>query len=143
ILSLRDDAFEPHLASMGEDGRAVTFDVLVEPDAGTGLSQDRRALAELKRIAPQVVAIELDQVERPHEHVRITASAGNNSLTHRLSLMGYKQKAGKTIRCVLLSQQPQRHCYSLKRLWPGTLLQMAIKRQWNRSKVRRKFSRLK
>src|SRR5262249_17780644 len=73
ILSLPDDASEPHLASMGEDGRAVPFDVLVEPDAGTGLSQDRRALAELKRIAPQVVAIELDQVERPHEHVRITA----------------------------------------------------------------------
>jgi hypothetical protein len=51
-----------------------------------------RAWPCLKRIGPQVVAIELDQVERPHEHVRITASAGNNSLTHRLSLMGHKKQ---------------------------------------------------
>jgi hypothetical protein len=50
---------------MGEDGRAVAFDMLVEPDTGTGLGQDRceRGLADLERIAAQVVAVQLDQVE--------------------------------------------------------------------------------
>jgi len=50
---------------MGEDGRAIAFHVFVEPDAGLGLGHDRRerGLADLKRIAPQVVAVQLDQVE--------------------------------------------------------------------------------
>jgi hypothetical protein len=41
---------------MGEDGRAIALDMLIEPDAGSGLDQDRceRGLADLKRIAPQV-----------------------------------------------------------------------------------------
>jgi len=53
------DAFEPHLAGMGEDGRAVAFDMLIEPDAGAGLGQDRceRDLADLKRITPTIVAV--------------------------------------------------------------------------------------
>jgi hypothetical protein len=36
---------------VGEDGRTVALDMLVEPDAGTGLGQDRRerGLADLKR----------------------------------------------------------------------------------------------
>jgi hypothetical protein len=65
VLSLRHDAFEPHLAGMGEDGRAVAFDMLVEPDTGASLGHDRceRGLADLKRITSQVVAIQLDQVE--------------------------------------------------------------------------------
>src|SRR5262245_18232578 len=37
ILALRDNAFEAELAGMGEDGRAVTLDMLVEPDAGAGV----------------------------------------------------------------------------------------------------------
>jgi hypothetical protein len=39
--------------------------VFVEPDAGAGLGHDRRerGLADLKRIAPQVVAVQFDQVE--------------------------------------------------------------------------------
>jgi hypothetical protein len=51
---------------MGEDAGAVAFDMLVEPDAGSGLGQDRceRGLADLKRITPQVVAVQLDQVKR-------------------------------------------------------------------------------
>ncbi len=50
---------------MDEDGRAVALDMLVEPDAGSGLGQDgcERGLADLKRIAPQVVAVQLDQVK--------------------------------------------------------------------------------
>jgi hypothetical protein len=47
---------------MGEDGRAVPFDMLVEPDAGTRLGQDgcERGLADLKRIALQVVGLSPD-----------------------------------------------------------------------------------
>jgi hypothetical protein len=36
VLPLRHDAFEAELAGMGEDGRAVAFDILIEPDAGAG-----------------------------------------------------------------------------------------------------------
>jgi hypothetical protein len=44
----------------------VTFHVLVEPNAGRGLGQDRfeRGLATLKRITLEVIAVQLDQVER-------------------------------------------------------------------------------
>src|SRR5215831_14045845 len=57
--------FEAHLAGMGEDGRAVALGMLVEPDAGAGLGHDRceRGLADLKRIAPQVIAVQFDEVE--------------------------------------------------------------------------------
>jgi hypothetical protein len=50
---------------MGEDGRAVALDMLIEPDAGAGLGHDRceRGLADLKRIAPQIVAIQFDEVD--------------------------------------------------------------------------------
>ena len=45
---------------MREDGRAVAFDMLVEPDARAGLGDDRCecSLADLKRIAPQIVAVQ-------------------------------------------------------------------------------------
>ena len=50
---------------MGEDSRAVAFHVFVEPNAGAGLGHNRRerGLTDLKRITPQVVAVQLDQVE--------------------------------------------------------------------------------
>jgi hypothetical protein len=41
ILPLRHDTFEAELAGMGEDGRAMAFDMLVEPDAEASLNQDR------------------------------------------------------------------------------------------------------
>ena len=52
-------------AGMGEDGRAVAFDMLIEPDAGAGLGHDRceRGFADLKRITPQVVAVQFDQAK--------------------------------------------------------------------------------
>src|SRR5262249_22760718 len=40
ILALRGNAFEAELAGMGEDGRAVTLDMLVEPDAGAGVGTE-------------------------------------------------------------------------------------------------------
>jgi hypothetical protein len=64
-MTLRDNAFEAELASVGEDGRAIPLDVLVEPDAGASLGQHarKRGLADLKRIAPQVVTVQFDKVE--------------------------------------------------------------------------------
>ena len=58
---------------MGEDGRAVAFDMLVEPDTGTCLGPDRyeRGLADLERVTAQVVAVQLDQVEGVQEHVPV------------------------------------------------------------------------
>ena len=60
---------------MGEDGRAVALDMLVEPDAGAGLGHDRRerGLADLKLIAPQVVAVQLDEVEGVKEYALLSA----------------------------------------------------------------------
>jgi hypothetical protein len=58
---------------MGENGRAVALDMLVEPDARAGLGQDgcERGLAELKRITPQVVAVRLEQVEGVQEYIPV------------------------------------------------------------------------
>src|SRR5262249_22952678 len=66
---------EAQLAGMGEDGRAVALDMLVEPDARSSLGHDRceRGLADLKRIAPQVVAVQLDQVEGVEEYALVSA----------------------------------------------------------------------
>ena len=42
VLPLAHDAFQPHLAGVVEHGLAVVeFQMLVEPDADGGLSQDR------------------------------------------------------------------------------------------------------
>jgi hypothetical protein len=58
---------------MGEDGRAVALNILIEQDAGLSLGQDRceRGLADLKQITPQVIAVQLDQVEGVQEHVGV------------------------------------------------------------------------
>ena len=60
---------------MREDGRAIAFHVFIEPDAGAGLGHDRRErdLADLKRIAPQIVAVQLDQVEGVEEDALVSA----------------------------------------------------------------------
>ena len=75
VLALRHDTFEPKLAGMSEDGRAIAFHVFIEPDAGAGLGHDRRErdLADLKRIAPQIVAVQLDQVEGVEEYALVSA----------------------------------------------------------------------
>src|SRR6516225_8269879 len=50
---------------MGEDGRAVAFQMLVEAQAKASFGQhtSKRGLAHFQRITPHVVAIQLDQVE--------------------------------------------------------------------------------
>jgi hypothetical protein len=54
---------------VGKEGRAVALDMLVEPDARAGFGHDRceRGLADFKRIAPQVVAVQLDEVKGVQE----------------------------------------------------------------------------
>ena len=53
--------------------------MLVEPDAGAGFGHDRceRGLAHLKRIAPQVVPVQLDQVESVEEGTVVVAVVAN------------------------------------------------------------------
>ena len=60
---------------MGEDGRAVTIDMLVEAQAKASLGQhtSKRGLAHFQRITPQVVAIQLDQVESVEEGTVVVA----------------------------------------------------------------------
>jgi hypothetical protein len=77
VESLRFDtiAFEAELTGKGEDGRAVAFDILVESNAGAGLGHhgNEPRLADLKRITPQVVTIQLDQVEGVEEDAVVSA----------------------------------------------------------------------
>src|SRR5262249_32386118 len=56
-------------------GLAVALHMLVEPDAGAGLGHDRceRGLADLKRIAPEVVAVQLNEVEGVEEYALVSA----------------------------------------------------------------------
>ena len=51
---------------MAENSLTIALDMLIEPNARAGLGHDRceRGLADLKRIVPQVVAVELDQVAK-------------------------------------------------------------------------------
>jgi hypothetical protein len=75
ILALRDNAFEAKLAGMGEHGWAVALDMLIEPDAGAGLGHDRceRGFADFKWIAPEIVAVQFDQVEGVEEYAPVSA----------------------------------------------------------------------
>src|SRR5262245_44391134 len=79
VLPLRDNAFETKLAGMGEDGRAVALHVFVEPYAVAGLGHNRceRGLADLKRIAPHVVAVQLDEVEGIKKDAPVSALVPN------------------------------------------------------------------
>ena len=60
---------------MGEDGWAIAFHVLVEAQAKASFGQhtSKRGLVDLKRITPQVVAVQLDQVESVEEYPLVSA----------------------------------------------------------------------
>jgi hypothetical protein len=53
----------------------VALDMVVEPDAGAGLGHDRRecGLADFKRIAPQVVTVQFDEIEGVEEDALVGA----------------------------------------------------------------------
>jgi hypothetical protein len=50
---------------VSEDGGSIGLDMLVQTDAGGSLGQNRgeRGLADLKRLAPQVITIQFDEIE--------------------------------------------------------------------------------
>jgi hypothetical protein len=50
---------------MAENSRAVVLNVLVEPDAIAGLGQKigERSLADFERVAAEIVAVQLDQID--------------------------------------------------------------------------------
>src|SRR5262249_56978541 len=62
-----------------EDGGAVALDMLVEPNAGAGFGHDRckGGLADFKRIAPEVVAVQFNEVEGVQERAVIMAAVAN------------------------------------------------------------------
>jgi hypothetical protein len=64
-----DNASKAQLAGVAKHYLAVTFHVLVKPDARPSLCQDHfeSSLAALKRITPQIIAVQLDQVEGVEE----------------------------------------------------------------------------
>src|SRR5262249_58868883 len=67
--------WEPELAVRVEYARAFALDMLMDPDAEFRLGQHarKRGLADLKRIAPQVVAVQFDEVEGVEEYVLVGA----------------------------------------------------------------------
>src|SRR5262249_20830471 len=75
VLALRHDTFKPYLAGVPKHGLAIALDMLIEPHTGAGLGHDRceRVLADLKRIAPQVVAVQLDKVESVEKYALVSA----------------------------------------------------------------------
>jgi hypothetical protein len=64
---------------MAENSLIIALDMLIEPNARTGLGHDRCecGLADRKRIAPQVVAVQFDQVEGVQERAVIMAAVAN------------------------------------------------------------------
>jgi hypothetical protein len=63
------------LAGMAENSLTIALDMLIEPDAGAGLGHDRceRGLAALKRIMPQVVAVQFGEIEGVEEYALVSA----------------------------------------------------------------------
>jgi hypothetical protein len=59
MLALGDNAFEAKLAGVPKYGLAITFDMLVEANARSGIGHDRceRGLADLERVSAQIVAV--------------------------------------------------------------------------------------
>ena len=64
---------------MGEDDRAVAFDMLIEPDAVANLGQHRSegGFGDIEWITSEVVAVQFDEVERVEEYVGIIAPIAN------------------------------------------------------------------
>src|SRR5262249_37379523 len=64
---------QPHLAGVGEHGRTIGLDVIVEPQARSGTPQYRcqRGLPCIERLTPQVVTVQLDEIEGVQEHASV------------------------------------------------------------------------
>ena len=64
---------------MGEDSRAVAFQMLVEAQAKASFGQhtSKRGLAHFQGIMPHVVAVQFDQIEGVQERAVIMAAVAN------------------------------------------------------------------
>src|SRR6516165_3339067 len=74
VLPLRHDAFEPELACVCKHERPILLvKMFVEPQARYCSPEQarKRRLAHGKRVAPEIVAVQLDQVEGVEEHTRV------------------------------------------------------------------------
>ena len=74
VLALRHDPLKPHLAGVRKHEWAIlVVEVLVEaqPRCRTPEQARERRLAHCERVAPQIVAVEFDQVEGIEEHARV------------------------------------------------------------------------
>jgi hypothetical protein len=87
---------------MGEDGRAIALDMLVEPDAGAGVGQHTRkcGLADLRGSRLHVVAVQLDQVEREGDR------GGDRAATRRGQLLGPRPRESTGVRPQRLADRP-------------------------------------
>jgi hypothetical protein len=76
VLALRHDTLKTQLAGVREHQRAVrVVEVLVEAQARRRAPQQARqsGLAHRERVAPQILAVQLDQVEGIEEYARVVA----------------------------------------------------------------------
>jgi hypothetical protein len=87
--ALADDALAAERARVLEHHVAGLFEGGVEHEAGKRLAQELRqhGLAALQRVAPQVLAVELDQVEGGQRHHPVAAAAAQwvSTIGYRLS----------------------------------------------------------
>ena len=77
---LRHYTLQAHLAGVTEDClTVVVLHVLIEAQTWCSLGQHRgeRSLAHLKRLASQIVAIQLDQVEGVEKHAGVVSAVAD------------------------------------------------------------------
>ena len=72
---LRDDPLQPHLAGMVEYALAIVGEVLVhtQPRKAHAQQARKRRLARLQRLAPQVLAVQFEEVEGVEEYLVVSA----------------------------------------------------------------------
>ncbi len=76
VLPLRHDAFKAKLAGVIKDKWVIFVRRCSFRRMPTARAQDRQCLlAYIQRVVPQIIAVEFDQVERPHEDALVAGSA--------------------------------------------------------------------
>jgi hypothetical protein len=74
VLPLRDNPFEAEFAGAP---KTVAFHVLIESNVSLGQDHLKRRLAALQWITPQVVAVQLDQVEGIQQYAFAMTAVAN------------------------------------------------------------------
>src|SRR5262249_7634074 len=89
---LRHDAFEAKLTSMAKHHVTRIHDVVVnlQPNRRSGEQPNQQHLAALDALAPQVIAVELDQIKGVKEDVFVvTAIAQSVEARHAIAVTGH------------------------------------------------------